>query len=100
MKQVSAIVRTTCLERVVHALEQIGVRRVTILKAKGLGEEVRLNAPYAVHDQIEMIVPDDLVDRVVDVVVENSHTGLAGDGIITVRSLDYAVEIRTKEKLR
>jgi nitrogen regulatory protein PII len=100
MKQVTAVVRTTSLERVVHALELAEVKGMTISQIKGIGEEVRLNNPYSIHDKIEIIVPDEKADAVVKVILENTRSGLAGDGIITVLSLDYAVTIRTKEKMR
>lgn len=100
MKQVTAIVRTTSLDRVVHALEHAGVKGMTISQIKGIGEEVRLNNPYAIHDKIEIILPDEKADAVVTVILENTRSGLAGDGIITVFSLDYAVTIRTAEKMK
>jgi nitrogen regulatory protein P-II 1 len=99
MKQVTVIVRTTSLNRVVQSLEHAGVRGMTITQVKGIGEEVRLDNPYAIHDKVEIIVPDEKTDAVVKVILENTRTGLAGDGIITVHSLDYAASIRTAEKM-
>jgi len=99
MKLIVATVRTTSLERVVQSLEHIGIKSISILEIKGLGEEVRLNNPYSIHDKIELIVSDEQEDAVVRAVLENGRTGLAGDGIISVTPLDYAVKIRTKERL-
>lgn len=100
MKLITAIVRTTNLEAVVQALEQAGIKGMTISEIKGLGEEVRLRNPYTIHDKIEIVAPDDAADKAVTVLLENSRIGMPGDGIITVQSLDYAVKIRTKEKLQ
>lgn len=99
MKLITAIVRMSCLEQVVCSLEGAGIRGIAVSETKELGEELCFKKVYMVHDRIEVIVPDDLADRVVDLIVENSRTGLAGDGIIAVRSLDYAVQIRTKERM-
>jgi nitrogen regulatory protein P-II 1 len=99
MKAVTAIVRTTSLERVVHALEHSGIKRLTISEIKGTGEEVRLRSSYTIHDKVEIFVPDERVDAVVRLILENSGTGLAGDGVITIAPLDYAVKIRTEERI-
>lgn len=100
MKLITAIVRTTGIERVVKSLELIGIKSMTISEIKGLGEEVRLNNPYSIHDKIEIIVSDDNVDVIVKTLFENTRTGFAGDGVIAVTPLDYAVKIRTEEKLK
>ena len=99
MKLIAATVRTTSLERVVQSLEQNGIKSLSILEIKGLGEEVRLNNPYSIHDRIELIVSDDQVDAVVKAILENVRTRLAGDGIISVAPVDFAIKIRTKERL-
>jgi nitrogen regulatory protein P-II 1 len=100
MKSVTAIVRMSSLERVVKAFELNGIHSMTISEIKGLGEEVRLNNPYSIHDRIELFVSDDKADAVVKTILENSRTGLAGDGVIAVATLDYAVKIRTAEKVK
>lgn len=99
MKLITCIVRTTSLERIVKALGHIGIRSMTISEIKGLGEQIALNRPYSIHDKIEIVVSDEKADAVARTILENSGTGLAGDGILFVRSLDYAVKIRTGEKL-
>jgi nitrogen regulatory protein PII len=99
MKLVTAIVRTTSLERVVQSLERIGIKGMTISEIKGLGEELRLNNPYSIHDKIEIFVSDAKADEVVKTILDHSRSGLAGDGVVSVAPLDYAVKIRTEEKL-
>jgi len=100
MKSVTAIVRTTSIERVVKALEHIGIKSMAISEIKGLGEEVRLNNPSSIHDRIELFVSNEKVDAVVKTILENTCTGLAGDGVIAVATLDYTVKIRNAEKLK
>jgi nitrogen regulatory protein P-II 1 len=99
MKLVTAIVRTTSLQHVVQRLEKIGIKGLTISEVKGVGEEVRLNNPYSIHDRIEIMVPDAKADEVAGVIAEHAATGLAGDGIVMVSPMDYAIKIRTKERL-
>jgi nitrogen regulatory protein P-II 1 len=83
----------------VHSLEHIGIKSLSISETKGLGEDVRLNNPYSIHDKIELIVSDGQVDAVVGAILEDGRTGLTGDGIIFVAPVDYAIKIRTKERL-
>jgi hypothetical protein len=67
MKLVFGIVRTTSLERIVQSLERIGINNMTISEIKGLGEELRLNNPYSIHDKIEVITSDEKAGTVVTV---------------------------------
>jgi nitrogen regulatory protein P-II 1 len=100
MKLVTAIVRTASLERVVKSLEHVGIKGMTISEIKGLGEEVRLNNPYSIHERIEIIVADERTDMVVKTIIDDSRTGLAGAGVVFVATLNYAVKIRTEENLK
>lgn len=72
---------------------------MTISEIKGLGEEVQLNNPYMIHDKIEIIVSEEKAEAVVKTILDNTRTGLVGDGVITVASLDYVVKIRTEKRL-
>jgi nitrogen regulatory protein P-II 1 len=99
MKLITAIVRTTSLQHVVQQLEIIGLRGLTITEVKGIGEEVRLNNPYSIHDKIEILVPDDKTEEAVKIILKHAATGLAGDGFVSVSSVDYAFQIRNRERL-
>ncbi len=100
MKLVTGIIRTTSLHRIVSQLEKIGTREVTISEVKGVGEEVRLNKPYSIHDKVEVFVPDEKADEVARIIYDHAATGLAGDGLVVVSSVDYAIKIRNKERLK
>ncbi len=99
MKLVKAIIRTTSLEGIVKSLEKRGIKGMTISEIKGIGEQVQLYRPYTIHDKIEIIVPDERVDEVTKVILENAHTGLAGDGLIAVCPVECLIKIRTRERL-
>jgi len=92
-----AMVRTTILERIVRAFEEVGIKSMTISPIKGLDEEVHLHDPYSIHDKIEIILPDDKVEKVVALPLANGRIGAPGDGIIAVQSLDYTVKMRSEE---
>ncbi|MEW6109810.1 MAG: P-II family nitrogen regulator [Nitrospirota bacterium] len=99
MKIVTAIVRTTTLDRIVKAFEDIGIKGMTLSDVKGIGEQVEVFQLYVIHKRIDIIVPDERVNEVTSVIVENGHTGFAGDGLIAVHPIDYMIKIRTKEKI-
>ncbi len=98
MKMITAVVRTTALEHIVKKLEQLGIRSLAISEIKGTGEEVPLFKHYAIHERIEIIVPDEKADEAANLILEDAGTGLPGDGIIAVSPVDYLLKIRTRER--
>jgi nitrogen regulatory protein P-II 1 len=98
VKTIVAIVRTDTLGDIVKALQERGIRGMTITEIKGIGEEVRLYKPYTIHNRIEIIVSDEKVDEITGVIVRHARTGFAGDGIIGVYPMEYMIKIRTGEK--
>lgn len=99
MKMVTAFIRTTSLERIVKSLEDIGIKGMTISEIKGIGQQLRLNNPYTLHDRIDVIVPDEKADDVANVILEHARTGLAGDGLIAIHPVNCVIKIRTGEKI-
>lgn len=99
MKLVTAIVRTVGVNHVVKSLEEAGFKGLTISEIKGVGDEATINKPYTIHDKIEIIISDEDAEKAVNIILENARSGIAGDGVISVAPLDYAVKIRTMERL-
>jgi nitrogen regulatory protein P-II 1 len=98
MKMVTAIVRTSSLQKVIESLQDTGIRGLTISEVRGTGNEVHMYTPYEVHSRIEIMVPKEEVEKVTAVIVDNAHTGFPGDGMVAVTPVDYVIKIRTKEK--
>jgi nitrogen regulatory protein P-II 1 len=106
MKKVEAIVKPFKLEEVKEALAGIGIQGMTITEVKGFGrqkghKELYRGAEYVVEFlpkmKIEVVVPDDVVDRTIKAVVDAASTGRIGDGKIFVYPVDDAIRIRTGE---
>ena len=106
MKLVIAIIKPFKLEEVRDALTAIGVHGMTITEVKGYGRqkghtEIYRGAEYAVNflpkNRVEVGVPDDRVNKVIDAIVGAAKTGQIGDGKIFVTTIDNAVRIRTGE---
>ncbi len=106
MKKVEAIVKPFKLEEVKEALAGIGIQGMTVTEVKGFGrqkghKELYRGAEYVVEFlpkmKVEVVVPDDLVDRTIKAIVDAASTGRIGDGKIFVYPVDDAIRIRTGE---
>jgi nitrogen regulatory protein P-II 2 len=106
MKLVIAIIKPFKLEEVRDALTAAGVHGMTASEVKGYGRqkghtEIYRGAEYAVHFlpkiRIEVAVPSDRADKVIEAIVAAAKTGQIGDGKIFVTAIDRAVRIRTGE---
>jgi nitrogen regulatory protein P-II 2 len=106
MKLITAVIKPMKLEDVCDALGHLGVNGLTAMEVRGYGRqrgrtEHYRGADYAVNFlpklKIEVAVPSDMVDRVVDAIIAAAQTGRVGDGQIFVLDLDDVVRIRTRE---
>ncbi len=106
MKLVTAIIKPFKLDEVREALGLIGVQGLTATEVKGFGrqkgqKEIYRGAEYTVNFlpkvKIEVAVPAEIVDSVIDTIEKTAHTGQIGDGKIFVFDLVRAVRIRTGE---
>ena len=106
MKIIMAIIKPFKLDEVRDALAGIGVHGMTVTEVKGYGRqkghtEIYRGTEYAVSFlpklKIEVAVPTDQVDKVVDTITATAKTGQIGDGKIFVYGIEQAVRIRTGE---
>lgn len=106
MKIVMAIIKPFKLEEVRDALTAVGVHGLTVTEVKGYGRqkghtEIYRGAEYAVSFlpklKIEVAVPTEMLDAVLDAITATARTGQIGDGKIFVTTLEQAVRIRTGE---
>jgi len=106
MKIVMAIIKPFKLDEVREALTGLGVQGVTVTEVKGYGRqkghtEIYRGAEYAVSFlpklKLELVIDEELADKVVEAISNSAKTGQIGDGKIFVHSIDQAVRIRTGE---
>ncbi len=107
MHKIEAIIKPFKLDEVKEALNGIGIQGLTVSEVKGFGRqkghtELYRGAEYVVDFlpkiRIEVVVPDDLVDKVRDAIQSAAKTGKIGDGKIFVLPVLEAVRIRTGER--
>lgn len=107
MTKIEAVIRPDRLEEVKLALEEIGVCGLTISEVRGMGRqqgylqhyrgaEYRLNLVDKL--KIETVVPNEIVDRTVEVICHGGRTGEVGDGKIFLIPIRDAVRVRTGER--
>ena len=106
MKKIEAIIKPFKLDEVKDALNQIGLKGITVLEAKGFGRqkghtELYRGAEYVVDFlpkvKIELIIEDEMVEKAVEAIRRAAQTGRIGDGKIFVSNIEGAIRIRTGE---
>ena len=106
MKKIEAVIKPFKLDEVKEALHEVGIQGITVLEAKGFGRqkghtELYRGAEYVVDFlpkvKIEVVVEDNMAERVVEAVKTAAETGRIGDGKIFISSIDEAIRIRTGE---
>ena len=107
MKMIEAIIKPFKLEEVKAALNQVGIRGITTSELKGFGRQKGHRISYRGSEysndlipkiKIQVVVPDSMIDQVVDGILRSARTGEIGDGKIFVHSLESVTRIRTGEK--
>ena len=107
MKKIEAIIRPHLLDAVRNALHEADVAGMTVSEVQGYGRqrghtETYRGAEYQIEFvpklKIEVIIPDDIEDRVVEAIIKTGRTGKFGDGKIFIVALDDVIRIRTGER--
>lgn len=104
MKLVYAIIKPFKLDDVRQALTAIGIQGMTVSEVKGFGRqkgqtEIYRGAEYLVQflpkTKIELVVADDMLDRVIETIQTSARTDKIGDGKIFILDVSRAIRIRT-----
>jgi nitrogen regulatory protein P-II 1 len=109
MKKIEAIIKPFKLDDVKDALNEIGIKGMTISEVKGYGRqkghtEIYRGAEYVVDFipkiKIEVVISADQVNQVVDTIRNAANSGTIGDGKIFVTQVERIVRVRTGEEDR
>ncbi len=107
MKKVEAIIQTSRLTAVKEALQEIGIDGMTVSEVRGHGRQKGHTEIYRGNEytvdllpkiKIEIVLPDDRLDQVLDTLLKAAKTGKIGDGKIFVYSVEEAIRIRNEER--
>jgi nitrogen regulatory protein P-II 2 len=106
MKFVTAILKPFKLDDVREALSDVGISGITVTEVKGFGRqkghtELYRGAEYVVDFlpkvKLEVAVPEEQLDMVLEAISKTANTGKIGDGKIFVTTLEQVIRIRTGE---
>jgi nitrogen regulatory protein P-II 1 len=106
MKKIEAIIRPHKLEDIREALLEAGIHGMTVSEVQGFGRqkghaETYRGAEYKIEFipkvKLDVVVPDKLLQTVVEVIIKKGQTGKVGDGKIFISTIDDAIRIRTEE---
>ncbi len=107
MKKIEAIIKPFKLDEVKEALQEVGLKGMTVTEVKGFGRqkghtELYRGAEYVVDFlpkvKIEVVVEDDILDRAVEAIQTAAKTDRIGDGKIFIFEVQDIVRIRTGER--
>ena len=107
MKLILAMIQPERLDAVKKELFDINVKKMTVLKVKGCGQQGGFSESYRGQVteinlldkiQLEIMLNDEFVDAAIDAIVKGAQSGKIGDGKISVLPIERCVRIRTEEK--
>ncbi len=106
MTKLEVIIRPAKFEAVKDVLGDLGVQGMTIADVRGHGMQKGHTETYRGHEyslglmpkiKIDIVLPDYIVDNVVDAIVRTASTGAVGDGKIFLSTIDQAICIRNQQ---
>ena len=104
MKLIQALVRPGKLDALRGALEDASVPSITVMNVRYRGPEKRpetafrgylISEEYIDKLEIEMVVQDDDVDRIVGVIMKTARTGTPGDGHVSICPIEHRYDIHS-----
>lgn len=107
MKLIKAIVRPNRVDEVKDALSEVGIPGMTVSEVRGHGRQrghptIYRGSEYEISllpkVEIEVVLPDDLVDDAIDAIMNAARTGEIGDGRVFVIPIEQGRIIRTGER--
>lgn len=106
MKMIIAIIRPHRLDNVHAALQEAGFKGLTVTEVKGYGRqkghrEIYRGTEYKIEFvpkiKLELVLPENLVEKAVQIIIRESKTGEVGDGKIFIISIEETIRVRTEE---
>ena len=107
MKLIKAIVRPNKVDEVKDALERLQISGMTVTEVRGHGKQKGHTAIYRGQEynvsllpkmEIEVVIPDSIVDDAVKAITQAARTGEIGDGRVFICPVEQAYNIRTGER--
>jgi nitrogen regulatory protein P-II 1 len=106
MRKIECIIRPHKLDDAKSALDEIGIHGMTVTEVRGCGRQKGHTEHYRGSEytidflpkiKLEVVVPEELVSKVIDAICQVTKTGKFGDGKIFVYPIAEVIRIRTGE---
>ena len=107
MKKIEAFIRPEKLSMTQDSLKEAGCECITVSEVKGHGHQKgvsevwkgkKFNVDLLPKVKLEIVVPDEDMDKTVQTIIEVSQTGSIGDGKIFISEISNVYRIRTGEQ--
>lgn len=107
MTKIEAIVRPNRFDAIKEALSGMGVEGMTVGEVRGHGRQKGHTETYRGREyevglipklRVEIVVPDERVEPILEAIVKNGATGEIGDGKIFLYKAEDAIRIRNQER--
>jgi nitrogen regulatory protein P-II 1 len=106
MKEIKAFVRPDRLSEIVNHLREEGICSLTVFEGEGTGHctDERKDFPSLRHpfshakiEKLEVVIPDQKVDKAMEIIHKYGKTAHSGDGIIYITKVMDMVKVKTLE---
>lgn len=107
MKKIEAIIRPEKFQELRDKLSEIGIGGLTVTEAAGTGKQkgqtgvfrgTTFQLQLLPKIKLELVVPAQQLDEIVDLILATCSTGNIGDGKIFVYPVEDSIRIRTGER--
>ena len=107
MKLIKSIIRPNKVDEVKDALAKMNIAGMTVTEVRGHGKQKGHTAIYRGKEynvsllpkmEIEVVVPDMVVDDAIKAIIQAARTGEIGDGRVFVLPVGHSYRIRTGEQ--
>lgn len=107
MKKIVAMIRTERVQILKEHLREIGITVMTIaditawaghgkIKLQRRGFPISYDLIH--RAKVEIFIPDDRLDLVVNTITETTRTGKSGDGVVIVSNVEQIINISTLQR--
>jgi len=107
MTKIETVLQPSKFEAVKELLTELGIGGMTVTDVRGHGRQKGHTESYRGREytvdllpkiKIEMVLPDNLVDKAVDAILKGASTGKIGDGKIFLSKVEETIRIRNQER--
>lgn len=97
--KVTAIIRSSDLEKMEGDLQRAHVRGITVTRAKGYGEYKNFFSGDWMQPLVRIDIFTTRAEEISEVIVNSVHTGRPGDGIVAVMPVEKIIRIRERREV-